>query len=483
MSRFSDTGSASPLTNPLLLVMVLAAFTSVLNNSMVNVAIPAVSEGLAVSPSVSGWIITAYSIVFATGVALYGRVSDSYSLRTTFLCALVIFAAGSLTCALAPVFGVLVAGRALQAAGAAAIPSLAYGSVARLFPAGQRGAVFGVLSSAVGLGAATGPLVGGIGVSVAGWRVLFYGTLAVLVMLFVAAWRFLPDLNAERARQPHRLARLDLPGGLLLATGAAALLFGITAANHVGLTAPRAWGALLAALVLLGGFTGRIRTAAYPFVPPALFSNRQFLSAAGIALLSQGAFIGGGLFLTPLMLINQLGLSAFQTGLVIAPGAFAVALLSPTIGKLSDRFGPRVVLSTSLSTLLAGLLFMSCYAVGAAPWMVAIALVIASIGYAGVTSPAANAASKALSAEIAGVGFGIYQLFFFLGSGTGAAVFGAVLAARQHAGTAALNPLYHGDTATAAFSDVYLIACLAVVGALVLLMGLGSARPVSKDSG
>ncbi|ROO23088.1 MFS transporter [Salinisphaera orenii] len=482
MNRFSGTASASPLTNPLLLVMVLAAFTSVLNNSMVNVAIPTISRHLEVSPSLAGWVITAFSIVFATGVALYGRVSDSYSFRGTFLAALVIFGAGSLTCALAPTFSYLVAGRAIQAAGAAAIPSLAFGSVARLFPPGRRGVVFGTLSSAVGLGAAAGPLVGGLGVSAFGWRVLFYGTLAVIGILFIAAWRFLPDLNAQREPQPHRFVRLDLPGGLMLALGAAALLYGVTAANHVGLAAPRAWGTLILAAAMLAGFALRIRTAAYPFVPPALFANRQFLSASGIALLSQGAFIGGGLFLTPLLLINELGLSAFQTGLVIAPGAFAVALLAPTIGRLSDKFGPRAVLGISLSCLLTGLLFMSSFAVGAAPWLVAVALVIASTGYAGVTSPAANAASKALSAEIAGVGFGIYQLFFFMGAGTGAAVFGTVLSARQRLGDAAFNPLYAGGEATAAFSDAYLVACVAVLLALVLLTGLGRADSVSSDA-
>ena len=483
MNRFSDTASASPLANPLLLVMVLAAFTSVLNNSMVNVAIPTMSRHLDVAPSLSGWVITAFSIVFATGVALYGRVSDSYSFRGTFLAALVVFGGGSLTCALAPTFSFLVAGRAIQAAGAAAIPSLSFSSVARLFPPGKRGAVFGTLSSAVGLGAAAGPLIGGLGVSAFGWRVLFYGTLAVIGLLFIAAWRYLPDLNADRERQPHRFARLDLPGGLLLAIGAAALLYGVTEANHAGLAAPRAWGTLLLAVVMIAGFALRIRTAAYPFVPPALFANLQFLSASGIALLSQGAFIGGGLFLTPLLLINELGLSAFQTGLVIAPGAFAVALLAPMIGRLSDQFGPRAVLGTSLTCLLTGLLFMSSFAVGAAPWLIAVALVIASTGYAGVTSPAANAASKALSARIAGVGFGIYQLFFFMGAGTGAAVFGSVLSARQRIGETAFNPLYGGADATAAYSDAYLVACIAVVCALVLLIGLGRAEsaPVDED--
>jgi MFS family permease len=479
MSRLSDTASASPLRNPVLLVMVLASFTSVLNNSMVNVAIPAVSHGLGVSPSLSGWIVTSFSIVFATGVALYGRVSDSYSLRATFLSALVVFGIGSLICALAPVFAVLVTGRAIQAAGAAAIPSLAFGSVARLFPAGQRGVVFGTLASSVGMGAATGPLLGGMGVSAFGWRSLFVATLSVIAVLFIAAWRFLPDLNAERERQANRLARLDLPGGALLATTAAATLLGITAANQAGLASPAAWGALVLAAITAGGFTLRIRLAAYPFAPPALFGNRRFMSSAVIALLSQAAFIGGGLFLTPLLLINQLGLSPFQTGLVIAPGAFSIALLSPTIGKLSDRLGPPLVLGTSLLLLLAGLLFLSSYAVGASPYVIAMALVVASIGYGGVTSPAANAASSALSKDIAGVGFGIYQLFFFLGAGSGAAIFGAVLTARQRLTAPAFNPLYHGEQATAAFSDAYLVACGAVICALLALAGLARRPPTS----
>ncbi|RJS91501.1 MFS transporter [Salinisphaera sp. Q1T1-3] len=478
MTHASATQSPSPLTNPLLLVMVLAAFTSVLNNSMVNVAIPVVSHDLGIAPSLSGWIITAYSIVFATGVAIYGRVSDSYSLRRTFLFALVVFGLGSLTCALAPHFGVLVGGRAIQAAGAAAIPSLAYGSIARLFPAGQRGRLFGIMSSAVGMGAATGPLVGGIGVSMAGWRILFFGTLAVLCLLFIAAWQRLPEPNAGRTPPSDRLARVDLPGGLLLAVSAAALLFGVTAVSHVGPTAPRAWGMLVVALITGSLFTWRIRTARHPFVPPALFGNRRFLSAALIALLSQGAFIGGGLFLTPLMLIDQLGFSAFQAGLVIAPGAISVALLAPIVGRLSDRYGPRAVLGTSLTVLLTGLIGLSSIGAGGPVYVLAACLVVASSGYAGVTSPAANAASTALSTEIAGVGFGIYQLCFFMGAGTGAAVFGSVLAARRHHAGGALNPLYGGPAATAPFSDAYLVACVAVLVALIALIGLGRARRI-----
>lgn len=462
----------SPLHNPVLLIMMLASFTSVLNGSMVNVAIPVISRGLEVSASLSGWIITAYSIVFATGVALYGRVSDSYSLRATFMAALTIFGAASLVCAVAPSFEVLVAGRALQAAGAAAIPSLSLGTVTRLYPAGQRGVVFGTLSSAVGLGAAAGPLIGGFGVGIFGWRVLFYGTLGVLVVLLIGAWRYLPDLQRAGENTRGRFARLDLSGGLLLALSAAAMLAGVTVGASIGLVSLSTLGLLACALVFALAFTVRIRRAAHPFAPPALFRNRGFLCAAGIALLSQAAFIGSGLFLTPLMLINEQHLSALQTGLVVAPGAILIALTAPTIGRLSDRHGPKVMLGFGLSILFIGLLFLSSFGTGAPPWVVAGALMVASIGYVAVTTPAANAASTALSTEIAGVGFGIYQLFFFLGSGSGAAVFGSVLTARQQAGSGAFNPLYLGDPALAGYSDGYLVACGGLVLAMVALSGL-----------
>ena len=139
----------------------LASFVSVLNTSMINVAIPLISGDLYVSGAEVGWIVTVYALVFATGIPIYGRISDFFSLRRTFSLALVVFAAGSLVCALAPSFAVLIVGRALQAAGSAAIPALAFGSVAKIFPPGGRGTAFGLLSSSVGVGAAAGPILGG----------------------------------------------------------------------------------------------------------------------------------------------------------------------------------------------------------------------------------------------------------------------------------------------------------------------------------
>ncbi|MDP9474618.1 MAG: MFS transporter [Actinomycetota bacterium] len=169
-----------------------AVFVSVLNNTMVNVAVPLVREDFGIPGGQAGWIITAYSLVYA---------------------GLVVFALGSLVCALAPGLLVLVGGRALQATGAAAIPALAFGSVARMLPSGERGAALGFISSSVGVGAVAGPVLGGLIAGLAGWHSLFYGTFALVLVLFFGGLYVLPDAapDAQEGRGGS-LRRLDLPG-------------------------------------------------------------------------------------------------------------------------------------------------------------------------------------------------------------------------------------------------------------------------------
>lgn len=468
-----DNAQDSSSSRLLMAIMALAVFVSVLNNTMVIVAIPLMSQDLNIPGGQTGWIVTGYSLVFAVGIPIYGRISDFYNLRQTFSLALVVFAAGSLICALAPGFAVLIIGRALQAAGSAAIPALAFASVAKIFSPGGRGTAFGILSSSVGVGAAAGPILGGLGISIGGWRVLFYGTFFLVVILFLAALYELPHTDSE-APESGAVRSLDLPGGLLLAATAGLALFGITGVQQAGLTSPLSWGPALLAVSAAIAFSTHIRRATEPFASPELFRNRTFLAASSVALLTQFAYIGGGLFLTPLLLAGQSGLSALSTGLVLAPGAAAVAVLSPFAGRLSDRIGPRTVLMASLTILFLGILFVAFFAVGASAYIVALGLLSMGMGYAGITSPAANAASATLSEETAGVSLGIYQLFFFLGAGTGTAILGAFLAARQAAQAGALDPLYSPASSTAPFSEAFLLAGLAVLLALVAALGINT---------
>ena len=451
-----------------LLVISAAVFVVVANGGMVNVAIPTIGEDFGTSEAQTSWVITAYLLVFAVGIPLYGRLADVYSLKKAFAIGLAAFAAGSLACALAPSLLLLVAGRVVQAAGAGAIPALASASVAKLLPPGERGGALGLISSSIGVGAAVGPVVGGAIIQFAGWHALFYGTLVLGLVLLASALYILPDTGATEAGRSF-----DLPGGLLLAAGAGLALFGVTEGQVAGFASPLSWGSFVTSVAALGAFVWRISHFSEPFVSPRLFGNRAYVTCAAVGFFGMFANLAAVIFV-PLLISDVNGLSAGVAGLVLAPGAVAVAILSPLAGRLSDRSGPRPLILTGLCVMFASTLALSTFGVGASPLVVAAGMLGLGIGFSGLNSPNTNAAAATLADAEIGVGLGIYQMLFFLGGGFGPALLGAFLAFRRDTATTALNPFY--DLGATPFSDAFLVMSLCLLVSLFFLITLPSAR-------
>lgn len=450
-------------TRLFLLVVIAAVFIAVLNTSMVNVVAPVIAEEFGASEGQVGWVITGYLLVYAVGIPLYGRVSDLFSLRTTFTLGLLTFAVGSLLCALAPSLLFLVFGRVVQAAGGASIPALASASVARLLPPGERGTALGLIVSSVGIGAAVGPVVGGLVDSIFGWQALFYGTLLLTLLLIFGAWFVLPHTT------PTGEHWFDLPGGILFGLAAGLFLFGITQGQAAGFASATSWGSFAGSAAAAVGFAWRIRSAAHPFASPALFKNRAYMTAVLIGFFIMLTNVAC-LVSVPLLIAQVNGLPSETAGLVLAPGAVAVAILSPISGRLSDRAGVRVPILLGIALMLLSVLFLSTFAAGASPLVVAIGMLGLGAGFACVNSPTTNAAASALPPSEVGVGLGIQQGIFFLGGGTGPAIIGAFLAARRQGGEEALNPFYTLDAAP--FSDAFLLMGLALLFALAALFEL-----------
>jgi DHA2 family metal-tetracycline-proton antiporter-like MFS transporter/DHA2 family florfenicol/chloramphenicol resistance protein-like MFS transporter len=220
------------------------------------------------------------------------------------------------------------------------------------------------------------------------------------------------------------------------------------------------------------GFAWRITRAEQPFVSPALFGNGGYVAAVIVGYFSMLVNVSC-LVSVPLLVSQFNDLSPVATGLVLAPGAVALALISPVAGRLSDRIGFKAPIYTGLGVMLLSVLFISTFAAGASPYLVAVGMLGVGAGFALTNSPNVNAAAAALGEEETGVGLGIFNGLFFLGGGTGPAVVGAFLAARREADAGALNPLYMLDAAP--FSDAFM---LLVVGLLIsLLASLGIRTP------
>jgi predicted MFS family arabinose efflux permease len=273
--------------------------------------------------------------------------------------------------------------------------------------------------------------------------------------------RVLPDTFSDKSD-----SSFDLPGGLLLALAAGLFLFGMTEGQVGGFSSPLSWGSFVSAALAATAFAGRITTTPEPFVSPRLLRNGAYLTCAVVGFLGMMANLTSIIFV-PLLLSEVNGLGAGTAGLALAPGAVAVALLSPLAGRLSDRVGSRPLILVGLATMTLSLLALSAFGVGASPLLVAAGMLGVGAGFAGITSPNTNATAATLPRDEVGVGLGIYQMLFFLGGGCGPALLGAFLAARRESGAGALNPFYTLDATP--FSDAFLLLSLCSLFALVVV--------------
>jgi DHA2 family metal-tetracycline-proton antiporter-like MFS transporter/DHA2 family florfenicol/chloramphenicol resistance protein-like MFS transporter len=263
----------------------------------------------------------------------------------------------------------------------------------------------------------------------------------------------------------------------LLGLAAGLFLFGITRGQVSGFGSAGSWGSFAGSALAAAGFGWRIRNAAEPFVSPDLFQNREYVAAVVVGYFCMLTNVSALVFV-PLLVSEANGLSPGQAGLVLTPGAVALAIISPLAGRWSDRMGVRPLIFAGLVTMLLSVLTISTFGAGASPVIVSLGMLGVGAGFALANSPNINAAASSLRPEEVGAGLGIFNGAFFLGGATGPALIGAFLAARKEAEAGALNPLYALDAA--AYSDAFLVLSLALLISLVATLGLR--RTTAKET-
>lgn len=475
-SILADAAAPSPAAPPggstrVLIVVCAATFLSVLNGSIINVVLPTIGQDLAIDPALLGWVVTAYSLVYAVAIPFFGRLADAFGPRRFFVAGQAVFALGSLLCVLAPSFGLLIVARVIQSAGGAAIPGLGMTLVSRTFPKDRLGSIVGIMSAMVGLAQAVGPTLGGTIAGLFGWHAAFaVGALAGL--LVPASWAWLPSLEGRAAggREP-----LDVRGGLLLGLAISGGLLAITEGARNGPAAPTVVAAALAAGGGLAALILRQRRAPFPFIPRELLASTGYRAVSAITVCASASSFGV-LIGVPLLLARVNGLSAAEIGVWLVPNAVLAAVLGVLVGRLADRVGGRLPVRLGLLTMLAALLALST-AAGGAGWLVAALLAALGAGAAFVSTPLPATIPLILRPDRLASGQSLTTMLFFLGGSLGATLTTAVLSVRG-AATEAVNPLHAG--AGAAFSDAFLLLILPVLAALALAGRVPGASPRSR---
>jgi EmrB/QacA subfamily drug resistance transporter len=390
--------------------------------TIVNITVPALQKDLHASIDSVSWVLNAYNIVFAVLLVSMGRLADQFGRKSFFIAGMSIFTVGSLLCALAWSINALIAFRIIQAVGAAVLAPIALATTAMIFPPKQRGLGLALMAVVANTAGAIGPPLGGVLIEYASWHWIFLINVPIGIAGVLLGLRVMPetfDLTAHR--------RVDWIGMTLIGAAIFCLTYGLVEANQRGWGSPLIVGLLAGSVVLAAAFAHSQRRGRSPMLVPALTANRQFMGAS-TAMVLFGIGVMGTLFLAVLAFVNLWHYSEIDAALAITPIAVLGMVVSPLVGRRSDRVSPRSMAVPALLVMGTGLFWLSA-AFTAEPHYLRVlpALVLVGAGM-GAMFPAVNiGAMGSIGGQELGVGSGIVNMSRQLGFALGVAILVAVL--------------------------------------------------------
>jgi DHA2 family methylenomycin A resistance protein-like MFS transporter len=402
----------------------LAMLMAFIDGTVVNLALPAIQRDLHADLADLQWVVDGYILALAAFLLLGGMLGDSYGRRRLFLVGVLVFAAGSLVCALAADSTILITGRAVQGLGAAMFMPGTLAILAHTFPdARQRAAVIGLWSAVSGLSLAVGPIIGGALVEAAGWQSIFWINMPVAVAVVAIG-----AVGVTEFVDPERRP-LDAVGQGLAVLALLGLTVGLIEGGRAGWTSPLVLVLLIAGAVLLVAFVGWERRTAHPMLPLTMFRNRTFATCTALVLLVGFGLIGMFFFLS-LFLQNVQGYDALPAGLRLLPAVAAVMLVAPWSGRLSARFGPRPFVAVGMTLVALSLLLFRLVEADTPyrSWWPLLLLLGAGVGL--TQAPTTAAVVGSVPAARAGLASGTATASQQLGGVLGIAVLGTILADR-----------------------------------------------------
>ncbi len=396
-------------------------FMIMLDNTVVNVALPAIQDDLGADLSELQWVVAGYALTFAALMLIGGKVADAYGRRLIFVVGIAIFTSASLWCGLADSSDELIAARVLQGVGAALMNPATLSIIAATFPRHQRGMAIGIWAGVSALALAIGPLVGGLLTEHAHWSWIFFVNVPVGILAIVASFLFID----ETRDQTHE--RLDIPGLATSAIGLFTLTYALIEANTYGWGSPRILGAFAVAAVALMGFVLLERHQRAPMLPLGLFRNPTYTGANLVILLVALAMFGIFFFMS-LYMQRVLGYSAVQTGAAFLPMTILIILVAPIAGKLSDRIGSRGLMTAGMALIAIQLLYFSRLGLHSTFWDLLPAFLVGGVGMSLTMTPSAAAATRNVPVDKAGVGSAVLNASRQVGGSLGIAIMGAIVA-------------------------------------------------------
>jgi EmrB/QacA subfamily drug resistance transporter len=411
----------------ILVVVSLGFFMTLLDLTIVNIAIPNMIDKLHASLDDVLWVLNAYALVLAVLVITAGRLGDLLGPRTMFAAGIMVFTAASAACGFAPGAGWLIGFRAVQGLGAAMLMPQTLAIVTMTFPAERRGAAFGIWGAVAGLATIAGPTLGGLLVTAFDWRWIFFVNLPIGAAVLAVTFVIIP------AVRPGRRHRFDILGVTLASLALLAICYGLVEGQRYS------WGTITsfisipliiaAGVVLLAAFgvVEKLRQDREPLIPFALFRGRNFTLMNWVSFTLSIGMLGIFLPLT-IYLQSVLGFSAIKAGLTLAPSSLVMIAVAPFLGKLTDKTGGKYILVTGLSLFAVGMGTVVLIATPHSTWQdFLVPMIVAGLGMGGTFAPMTTLAMRDVEPRMAGGASGMLNTSRQVGSVIGTAAVGALL--------------------------------------------------------
>src|SRR6266699_1086159 len=419
---------AQARTNPWLVLVVLTSgfFMILLDTTIVNVAIPAMSAGLNTTLDQILWVLNAYILVYAVLLITAGRLGDLYGQRNLFAIGLFVFTVASALCGISQNATELIAFRILQGIGGAILTPQTLSIITTLFPPERRGAAFGIWGGVAGLATITGPTVGGALVTYANWRWIFFINVPIGIAALIATFLIIPDVR------PGRRHGWDIVGVILATVGLFAVVFGLIEGQRYnwgeiasyGITIPEV---IVGGVVIIVVFLFWERFQPEPLLPLTLFRERNFAVANWIAAAISFGMLS--LFLPVTIYLQSVrGFSALTAGLTFAPMSLTSMLVAPFAGRLADKIGGKYILLSGISLFTVGFSLVAYVAGPDSTWInFLVPAIIAGAGMGMTFAPMTTVAMRNISPQMAGAASVVLNTTRQLGAAIGSAVVGALL--------------------------------------------------------
>jgi EmrB/QacA subfamily drug resistance transporter len=408
--------------------MCFALFMVMLDNTVVNVALPSIQRDLDASISSLEWTINGYTLSFAVLLATAGRLGDIFGRRRMFIGGVVVFTLSSATAGFAPDTLSLVISRIAQGVGAAFMMPGTLSIITDAFPAQERGKAIGTWAGVSALALAIGPLLGGFLTEHVGWQAIFFINLPVGIGAVLAA------LFAVRESRDETVGReVDYAGVAVLTAGLTALVLALVEGNSWGWGSPEIISLIAGSVLALALFAAIERRVRTPMVEFGLFASRNFIGAVSVAFIVTFAMLGMFFFLA-LYMQNILGYTPLEAGVRFLPTTLMIMIVAPISGRLSDRIGPRWLITAGMTLTATSLFMFTQIGDGTTYSDLLPAFILMGVGIAMTMSPMSTAAMNAVPVAKAGIASGVLSMSRMLGGTFGVAAIGALF--QSEAGSA-----------------------------------------------